>query len=649
MFSRLTIRLRLVGAFSLLVVLTATLGWVSYEGNDTLSTVTSRLYRHPFTVTNGLADANAYIIEIRSTMKDVVLAETPADIDTAEARVAALDQKVREQFDLVRERFLGDKKMVEEAVQAYDAWRPLRAKVFQLAKAGSRDEAKAVIRGEGGSQVRLVQEKLDAVRNWARDRAGKFMASADTTRADIQSQLLALLAATLVISALAGWLITRSIAGPVSRLTETMAAIAAGDGSIEVPEQKRGDEIGSLAKGLESLRLVVEDAFRLNQMVDGQPAAVMLCTSDLKISYANDAAKAILRRMESSSDRRPSEALGRSVLEFHKHPDMVKRVLTDIDKLPYTGKFVMAGVTIENWVNVIRDKKGRPVGTMLSWKDVSDYVRLAESFEAEVKSTAQAVAADCARLGNEAEAMSHMAEGARRESATVSEASERAARNVETVASAAEELTASINEISRQVTASASMARSTAEEARQANATLETLVAAAQKIGEVVSLINDIASQTNLLALNATIEAARAGEAGKGFAVVANEVKGLANQTAKATDDIGNQVRQMQEATRDSVAAIQRVITVIGQVDTNVAGIAAAVEEQGAATREISRNVQEASSGTQQVTSSIGTVAAAADSTGRNAGEMLAGMRKLSQEAAKLETGVDAFLAKIRV
>ncbi len=116
-----------------------------------------------------------------------------------------------------------------------------------------------------------------------------------------------------------------------------------------------------------------------------------------------------------------------------------------------------------------------------------------------------------------------------------------------------------------------------------------------------------------------------------------------------ATDDIGNQVRQMQEATRESVAAIQRVISVIGQVDTNVAGIAAAVEEQGAATREISRNVQEASIGTQQVTSSIGTVAAAADSTGRNAGEMLAGMRKLSQEAASLEKGVDTFLAKIRV
>jgi methyl-accepting chemotaxis protein len=165
----------------------------------------------------------------------------------------------------------------------------------------------------------------------------------------------------------------------------------------------------------------------------------------------------------------------------------------------------------------------------------------------------------------------------------------------------------------------------------------------------VVSLISGIASQTNLLALNATIEAARAGEAGKGFAVVASEVKGLANQTAKATEDISSQVLQMQEVTRDSVAAIQRVIAVIGEIDTNSAAIAAAVEEQGAATKEISRNVQEAAMSTQEVTSSIGAVAVAVDNAGRDAGEMLTRMRKLSQEAGSLNEKVEVFLQKIRI
>jgi len=649
MISRLTISQRLIAAFSLLTLLTAALGWVAYQGNDTLAAATTRLFRHPFTVTNGLADANAYIIEIRRTMKDIALVEAPAEIDAAEARVNALDQKVREQFDLVRERFLGDKKMVEEAVQAYDAWKPIRAQVIQLAKAGRADEAKAVVKGEAARQMQIVQEKMSAVRTWAQGRAAKFMETAEATRSDIQKELTALLGVALATSILAGLFITRSIARPISRLTGTMAVIAAGDGSNEVPEQRRGDEIGTLARGLESLRMVVNDAFRLNQMVDGQPAPVMLCAPDFTISYANRAARDILNRMDAGSDRRPSEAVGRNVLDFHKKPEFVKKVLSDVANLPYKGKFTMAGVTIENWVDIIRDKNGRQLGTMLSWKDVSEYVHLAESFENEVRTMARGVATDCASLGDKADTMSRTAEDARRESATVSDASQQAAYNVETVAAAAEELTASISEISRQVASSATMARNTAEEASSANATLESLVAAAQKIGDVVKLINGIASQTNLLALNATIEAARAGEAGKGFAVVASEVKGLANQTASATEEIGSQVLQMQEVTRDSVAAIQRVIAVIGEIDTNAAAIAAAVEEQGAATKEISRNVQQAASSTQQVTSSIVTVATAADNAGRDAGEMLIRMRKLSQEAGALDERVEVFLQKIRI
>src|SRR3954447_2284025 len=267
--------------------------------------------------------------------------------------------------------------------------------------------------------------------------------------------------------------------------------------------------------------------------------------------------------MDTNSTQRPSEAVGRNVLDFHKNPEFVRKVLSDVDNLPYKGKFTMAGVTIENWVDLIRDKKGRVVGTMLSWKDVSDYVRLAESFETEVRAMAKGVATDCASLGDKADAMSRTAEDARRESATVSDASERAAHNVETVAAAAEELTASISEISRQVASSATMARNTAEEASSANATLESLVAAAQKIGDVVALINGIASQTNLLALNATIEAARAGEAGKGFAVVASEVKALASQTTLATGEIERQVSDLRAASDAVHAAVADIVAVI--------------------------------------------------------------------------------------
>jgi methyl-accepting chemotaxis protein len=536
-------------------------------------------------------------------------------------------------------------KSAEPARQFYDAGE--RA-FFPALEKGDRAAAAAALgtMAEAYGRHRAAIDELVAVS----ERIGKDSEAYAAERESTYKTLALVVTALVGMLVLAGALsIARSIGGALGRITTAIGQVSGGNPDVDVPHTANTDEIGIVARGVDELRKVVAEAFRLNQMVDHQPSAVMLCRNDLTVSYANLAARDILKRMEANTGRPHLEVVGRSVLDFHTRPESVRKVLTDVANLPYKSKFSMAGVSIENYVDVIRDRKGGVTGTMLSWKDVSEYVELAESFEREIKQTAKSVAADCVRLGGEAEAMTRAAGEAQRESATVADASRRAAGNVETVAAAADELSASISEISRQVAASAGMARDTAEEARQANTTLETLVAAAGKIGEVVGLINDIASQTNLLALNATIEAARAGEAGKGFAVVANEVKHLATQTGRATEEIGTQVRQMQDVTRDSVAAIQRVIAVIAEIDTNSAAIAAAVEQQGAATREISRNVQEAASGTQQVTSGIGTVAAAADSTGRNAGEVLSGVRRLSEEAAALEDGVDGFLERIRV
>jgi len=282
-------------------------------------------------------------------MKDVVLASSPGEIDSAIARVDALDGTLRQLFDLVRERFLGDKKMVETAVQAYEDWKPMRAEVTRLSRAGQRAEAEALLKGGAAQKIQDLRQKMDVVRTWARERAEKFMGSASATSSGIETQLIWLLVLALLVSVLAAWIITRSISRPVAALTRTMAEIQSGHADITVPEQNRGDELGALARGLEELRKSVEDAFRLNQMVEGQPAAVMLCTPDLKISYANQAAKDILKLMERATSKRPSDAVGRSVPEFHQRQDAVRRILTDIDKLPYKGKFSMAGVTIENW------------------------------------------------------------------------------------------------------------------------------------------------------------------------------------------------------------------------------------------------------------------------------------------------------------
>ena len=273
-------------------------------------------------------------------------------------------------------------------------------------------------------------------------------------------------------------------------------------------------------------------------------------------------------------------------------------------------------------------------------------MKLADSFEERVGGVVNSVASSSGQMKTNAQAMSATAEETTRQSTAVAAAAEQASANVQTVASAAEELSSSIEEVGRQVTDSATIAKSAVEEAAKTNSSVEGLAAAAGKIGEVVELINDIASQTNLLALNATIEAARAGDAGKGFAVVANEVKSLANQTAKATDEIGSQIGEIQSATNEAVGAIKGISETIGKINEISSAIATAVEEQGAATQEIARNVQQASAGTSDVSSNIGGVQEAANETGSSAGQVLEAASELSSQAEKLQTEVESFMAQ---
>ena len=273
---------------------------------------------------------------------------------------------------------------------------------------------------------------------------------------------------------------------------------------------------------------------------------------------------------------------------------------------------------------------------------------LADGCEANVKTIVEKVSAAAVESQATANAMAATAEKTLRQSTAVAAASEQASTNVQTVASAAEELSSSVAEISRQVAQSTKITGQAVEEVNRTNASVQGLAEAAQKIGDVVKLINDIAGQTNLLALNATIEAARAGEAGKGFAVVASEVKSLANQTAKATEDIAGQVKSIQEATRKAVEAMKAIGSTIGQVSEIATTIASAVEEQGAATQEIARNIQQASAGTREVSTTIVDVSESASETGRSAATVLERSTSIAGQSSDLRTQVDSFLGKIR-
>ena len=283
-----------------------------------------------------------------------------------------------------------------------------------------------------------------------------------------------------------------------------------------------------------------------------------------------------------------------------------------------------------------RERRGRKVDELL------------QAFENKTGDLVGTVATAAGQLQTTAQALSATTDQTTHQVSNVAAAVEQASANVQTVAAAAEELHSSIAEISRQVTQSSSMAETAVSDAHRTDEIVKALANGAQRIGDVVGLINSIAGQTNLLALNATIEAARAGEAGKGFAVVASEVKNLASQTAKATDEIGKQIAEIQASTGEAVQAIESIAKAIEEISQIVSSIAAAVEEQGSATQEIARNVQEAASGIRHVSANTAGVSDGAKETGSAAVQVLSASGNLSSQAEKLRGDVRRFIDDVK-
>jgi len=366
-----------------------------------------------------------------------------------------------------------------------------------------------------------------------------------------------LLVVGVLLSGVIALLIGRSIAKPISAMTETMGHLAKKDWSVEVHSQDRTDEIGKMAAAVQIFKTNGQEVERLE------------------------------------ADQKQHEA------------------------------------------RAIEEKR-------------QQMLDMANSFEASVGGVVQSVSAASTEMQSSAQTLSTTAEETAGQSEIVATAANNATENVQTVASATEELSSSIQEISRQVSQSTQIAGSAVIEVESTNEKIQGLAEAANKIGEVVAMITDIADQTNLLALNATIEAARAGDAGKGFAVVASEVKNLANQTAKATEEISSQISDIQGATNTAVEAIGSIGGTINELNEISSAIAAAVEEQGAATQEIARNVEQAANGTTEVSSNIAGVQQAAGETGHSANDMLGAATELSQQSELLRSEVDSFLHNIR-
>ncbi|MGZ5874120.1 MAG: methyl-accepting chemotaxis protein [Bradyrhizobium sp.] len=399
--------------------------------------------------------------------------------------------------------------------------------------------------------------------------------------------------------------------------------------------------IEAVSKAVSDIRLEAERSYaRVSENVDWQMKIAILL-----IGFAVLGIGILIGRSVS----RPLSAMRAAMIELAGGNFAV--VLPGLGRADEVGEIAQAVETFK----VNAEQKAREEAEVKIKRDQeaerqrkADMIRLADDFEGAVGEIIETVSSASTELEASAGTLTSTAERTQELSTGVVEASEEASSNVQSVASATEELSSSVHEIGRQVQESARMAGEAVGQARTTNDRVGELSKAAGRIGDVVELISTIAGQTNLLALNATIEAARAGEAGRGFAVVASEVKALAEQTAKATGEIGQQITEIQAATQESVAAIQQISNTIERLSEISSTIAAAVEEQGAATQEISRNVQQAARGTKQVSSNITDVQRGATETGSASSQLLAAAQSLSGDSNRLKLEVGRFLSSVR-
>jgi methyl-accepting chemotaxis protein len=613
--------------------------------------------------------------KIQLTARDVRLARTPADVEKTVAELQQYKAAIAKELDVAlatamkpetRERLQKIKSSMESFTAAVEDL--AKAQTTLLAQIDTRQAisaewtkaldtelaSPALVKLDNRGDIERLLFQADAKVNSLRAMVWRLGATGDASMIPAMAKTEASLKD--VFNKLRGEADDRDLLTVISSLSSVVKRFLAANEEVIKTEQLKTDIIVNrtvkvVADAADLMELVVDNAQKNSVVSKDEVAGEMAQANRINLVMTVIVIGSLIASMVFSflGIARPMTRLNGALGEMAGgNLDVVIPGAARGDEIGDLAKTVV--VIRENAEQKARDEAEAKIrqDQIAAEQRKAEMIKLADDFEGAVGEIVQTVSSASSQLESSAGTLTSSAERAQELTTMVAAASEEASTNVQSVASATEEMASSVNEISRQVQESARMANEAVGQARATNDRVSELSKAASRIGDVVELINTIAEQTNLLALNATIEAARAGEAGRGFAVVASEVKALAEQTSKATGEIGQQISGIQAATQDSVSAIKEISSTIERLSEISSTIAAAVEEQGAATQEISRNVQQAAQGTQQVSANITDVQRGASETGSASSQVLSAAQSLSGDSNRLKLEVGKFLNSVR-
>ncbi|MCA1472789.1 HAMP domain-containing protein [Bradyrhizobium sp. IC3195] len=665
LFPTLKFRAKIILGFAAVLVISAGSMAFSYFGFERVAAGVGS-YRSSVSEADLARNIDRELLAYRSAAKYFVVTgkedDAKAALDAEASLKNAIDQAVKSAKQPPRQESLG--KLAKE----FSNFSATFAKVLQA----KRDSA-LLVQNQLQRQANLLKYKLDDIGNNASDAEAQAI-EFGTKQVNAQFQTASAAATQFVLTS--DQAIANSALARLKFVENSLGAVYSMDDKIVAGLKEAKSILGAYREALEKLianaklvdGLVTEmsgsagaiqqgatamkaDLVAEQQRLDSESAATIGQTEQLVLMLAvgGTLLGAVLAFLLGTGISRPMIAMCKAMRELASGNFDV--VLPGLGRKDEIGE--MASAVEEFKIQAVAKAERDAAASEVQNREQAasrraELIRFADDFESAVGAIVSNVSASAVQLESAASTLTRTAETTQSLSSQVAGVSEQASSNMQSVATATEELSASVEEIGRQVRDSSRIAEAAVMQAKETDGRIGKLSHAAQQIGEVVKLITAIAEQTNLLALNATIEAARAGEAGRGFAVVASEVKSLASQTAKATDEISSHITGMQGATAESVAAIKEIGATIGQISSISTSIASAVEQQGAATQEIARSVQTVAQGTQTAATDIGEVNRGAAETGSASEEVLNSAKTLSSESTRLRAELDRFMANIR-